>query len=220
MPRFDTVLLDLDGTLSEAGPAITAAIAEALAACGHPPLPPEALRAFVGPPLEVSCAALPGFDEALVRTAVRVYRERYDLLGSPLYPGVVPALERLRAAGLRLALATSKPEPFAAQIVAARDLARLLDVVCGSGVDGELPTKADVVGETLRRLEGAPRPVMVGDREHDVLGAAAHGVPCIGALWGYGDEAELRAAGAVTLARDLDEVVDLVLGSDPLGQPG
>ena len=209
---WDTVLLDLDGTLSEAGPAITSAIREALAHCGHPPLAEEALHAMVGPPLEVSFAALSGFDADLVREGVRVYRERYDLLSSPLYPGVVPALERLRAAGLVLALATSKPEPFALQIVEGKGLASLLDVVCGSGIDGTLPTKADVVGEALRRLGNPPRAVMVGDRLHDVEGAAAHGLPCIGAAWGYGGDAELREAGAVAVARDLAEMVDLVLG--------
>ena len=204
------MLLDLDGTLSEAGPAITAAVAVALARVGADPLDEAALRAFVGPPLEDSFAALPGMDERLVEDAVAVYRASYDLLGSPLYAGVADALLQLRAAGLRLALATSKPQPFAEQVVDGHGLRPLLDVVVGSDRPAGRRTKGDVVAEALRRIDPCRSPVMVGDREHDVRGAAAHGVPCIGVLWGYGDAAELSQAGAASLVRTPAELVSLL----------
>ena len=184
----------------------------ALEHLGADPLDEDALRAFVGPPLEVSFASL-GFDERLVLEAVRVYRQSYDLLGPPLFPGVLPALQRLRDAGLRLALATSKPQVLAQEIVSHHEVAPLLDVVCGAESDHARSTKAHVVGDALRALGGPSRPVMVGDRFHDVEGAAAHGVPCIGVLWGYGDAQELTSAGAVALAADVDELVRLVLGA-------
>lgn len=155
-----------------------------------------------------------GFDERLVREAVRVYRQNYDLLGPPLFPGVLPALQQLRAAGLRLALATSKPQVLAHEIVSHHGLLELLDAVCGAESDHARSTKAQVVGEALRALGGPERPVMVGDRLHDVEGAAAHGVPCIGVLWGYGDADELTSAGAVSLAGDVDELVALLLSDD------
>ena len=142
--------------------------------------------------------------------AVRVYRQSYDLLGPPLFPGVLPALQRLRDAGLRLALATSKPQVLAQEIVSHHGVVDLLDAVCGAESDHARSTKAQVVGEALRALGGPARPVMVGDRFHDVEGAAAHGVPCIGVLWGYGDAEELRSAGAAGLAADLDELVALL----------
>jgi len=208
----DAVLLDLDGTLSEAGPAIVAAVALALDHVGADPLDDAALRAFVGPPLEDSFAALPGMDERLVEEAVAVYRASYDLLGSPLYDGVVDALVALRAAGLRLALATSKPQPFAEQVVAAHGLAPLLEVVVGSDRPAGLRTKGDVVAAALLRLAPCSAPVMVGDREHDVVGAAACGVPCVGVLWGYGDAAELESAGAVALVHSPAELVALLIG--------
>lgn len=213
MPRSpDVVLLDLDGTLSEAGPAITAAVALALEQVGAEPLDETALRAFVGPPLEDSFAALPGMDEELVARAVAAYRAGYDLLGSPLYAGVPEALAALRAAGLRLALATSKPQPFAEQIVAAHALAPLLEVVVGSDRPAGRRTKGDVVGEALRQAPPARAAVMVGDREHDVHGAAEHGLETVGVLWGYGDEAELTAAGAAALVRTPAELVELLTG--------
>ena len=207
----DAVLLDLDGTLSESGPAIVAAVSAALEHLGRDPLDEPTLRSFIGPPLETSFAGLPGFDDDLVAEATRVYRANYDLLGPPLYDGVVPALERLRAAGLKVSLATSKPEPLALEIITDKGLLHLFDAVCGAGHDSERTTKADVVAKALQRLGRPSRPVMAGDRHHDVEGAAAHGVPCIGVLWGYGSAEELASAGAVALARDVDELVALLL---------
>ena len=212
MPRHDAVLLDLDGTLSESGPTIVAAVERALEHLGRDPLDEATLRSFIGPPLETSFAALPDFDDALVAEAARVYRQYYDLLGPPLYPGVEPVLERLRDAGLKVALATSKPEPLALEIVTDKGLLHLFDAVCGAGHDSERTTKADVVRKALDRLGGPQQPVMVGDRFHDVEGAAVHDVPCIGVLWGYGDADELIAAGAVALVRDVDELLAVLLG--------
>jgi len=212
---LDVVLLDLDGTLSEAGPAIVAAVALALEHVGLDPLDEARLRAFVGPPLEDSFAALPGMDDHLVQEAVAVYRASYDLLGSPLYEGVVDALSTLRAAGLRLALATSKPQPFAEQVVAAQGLGPLLEVVVGSDRPAGRRTKGDVVAEALRRMSPYRSPVMVGDREHDVLGAAEHGVPCVGVLWGYGDAAQLERAGAAAVVRSPAELAGLLVGTEP-----
>jgi phosphoglycolate phosphatase len=83
--------------------------------------------------------------------------------------------------------------------------------VCGDTLDGSRDSKALVVGEALRRL-GDPDPntvLMVGDRSHDVLGAAAHGLGCAGALWGYGSAEELVAAGALRLCAKPAEVLDL-----------
>lgn len=209
---YDAVLLDLDGTLSESGPAIVAAVSVALEHLGRDPLDEAALRAFIGPPLELSFAGLPEFDDALVAEAVRVYRQHYDLLGPPLYPGVVGALQELRDAGLQISLATSKPEPLAVEIVTDKGLLHLFDAVCGAGLDSERTSKADVVAKALDRLGRPARPVMVGDRYHDVEGAAAHGVPCLGALWGYGDADELLGAGALGLVSDMGELLDVVLG--------
>jgi phosphoglycolate phosphatase len=209
---YDAVLLDLDGTLSASGPAIVAAVSVALEHLGRDPLDEVALRAFIGPPLQLSFAGLQGFDDALVAEAVAVYRRHYDLLGSPLFPGVEQALHALRDAGLKMALATSKPLPLALEIVTHKGLAHLFHAVCGPGPGMEVTTKAEVVGEALQQLGRPERPVMVGDRHHDVEGAAAHGVPCLGALWGYGSADELRDAGAVSLVRDVGELLDVLLG--------
>ena len=113
------------------------------------------------------------------------------------YDGVADVLAAARAAGRQIALATSKPEPFAVPIVGHLGLAEFFDTIAGDTLDAGRPTKALVVGEVLARLGADPSTaVMIGDREHDVFGAAEHGIGCVGAGWGYGLPGELQAAGA------------------------
>jgi phosphoglycolate phosphatase len=194
--RPDAVLLDLDGTLSASGPAIVTGIAAALAAVGAPPLDPIQLQGFLGPPLVDSFAALPGFDAARADAAVMAYRASYDPVAPPLFDGALRTLTTLRAGGLRLALATSKPQPYAERVVDGHGLRPLLEAVVGWAPEQGRRTKGDCVAEALRLLGHPAAPVMVGDRIHDVEGAAEHGVPCIGALWGYAAEGELDGASA------------------------
>lgn len=191
------LLLDLDGTLSDSGPVITASIAYALDAVGAPSLPATQLRGWVGPPLAESFAGLPGFDAARTGTAVAAYRAVYDPLAAPLFDGVLDVLEQVRCDGVRLALATSKPQHYADLIVEGTGLGDLLEVVVGADEQAGRWSKGDCVGAALRLLGSPATAVMAGDRCFDVQGAAEHAVPCLGALWGYGDPAELRDAAAL-----------------------
>lgn len=193
-PRPDALLLDLDGTLSASGPMIVAGIQRALAHVGADPIDSEALQAWLGPPLADSFAAIPGIDPA---RAVAAYRAAYDPLEAPLFDGIPQTLHALRERGVRLALATSKPQAYAEVIVRGKGLAPLLEVVVGWDDAAGRTTKGNCVGEALRQLGAVTAPVMVGDRSHDVEGAAEHGVPCIGALWGYGSREELSGAAAL-----------------------
>lgn len=208
LPRMvDAVLLDLDGTLSDAGEAIGVAVLLALQECGLDPVDPQVLRAFVGPPLEDSFAGLPGADAVVVERAVRAYRRHHDQLASPLYPGVRRLLETVRDRGISLALATSKPEPLAERVLAHHGLRGLFDVVAGSDRPNGVLTKADVVRVALDRLR-CRAPVMVGDRRYDVEGAAQHGVPCVAVTWGYGSPEEL--AGAAAVVSDVDGLLSVL----------
>ena len=121
-------------------------------------------------------------------------------------------LAGLAERGLRLAVATSKAEPQAVRIVEHLGLAGYFETICGDTVDGQRDSKALVVGEALRRLDrpDPARVLMVGDRSHDVLGAAAHGIGCAGALWGYGSVDELTAAGALRLCEQPTDLLELL----------
>jgi phosphoglycolate phosphatase len=194
------VLFDLDGTVSDSASGILGSLRLAFEAAGLPPLTPEQARPLLGPPFYESLPPLIGFDRvAEVITAYRGFYAAGGMYDTAAYDGVGELLEWLHELGVTMAVATSKPEHFALPIVEHLGLARCFTAICGDTLDGARATKALVVGEVLRRL-GDPDPatvVMVGDRSHDVLGAAAHGIGCLGVGWGYGGVAELTRAGAL-----------------------
>lgn len=204
------VLFDLDGTLSDSAPGILAALRHAFAEHGLPQLDPTAEQALLGPPFYESLPPLLGGTE-LLPSVISSYREFYAagaMYDTRAYDGVREVLEAARAAGRRLAVATSKPEHYAAPIIERLGLAEFFDTIGGDELDGSLGTKALVVGKVLARL-GSPDPasvLMVGDRAHDVHGAREHGIACVGAGWGYGLPGELEAAGADPLCAAPDEL--------------
>jgi phosphoglycolate phosphatase len=195
-----TVLFDLDGTLSDSAPGILASLRHAFVRNGIAELTPEQERALLGPPFYESLPPLIGAER--LRTVIADYREYYGARGmfdTVRYDGVLELVQGLRERGITLAVATSKPEPYAVPIVRHLGLGEAFTTVCGDTLDGQRDSKALVVGEALRRLGKPPASdvLMVGDRVHDVEGAAAHGVAVLGAGWGYGTPAELAGARAV-----------------------
>lgn len=222
------VLLDLDGTLMDSAPGIISSVVHAFEAHGLPVPSPDALRRFVGPPLAASFAAN-GFAEDDVPDAIRTYRAHFAPQGmwtNSVFDGIPEALGALRASGRRLAVATSKPEVFARQLTERFGLDTFLDGVYGAtledavtGVAPDAPrrsSKADVIAYALAELgvdpaEAGTTAVMVGDREHDVEGAAEHGVATIGVAWGYADPGELEAAGAAAMAATPTALTTLLL---------
>ena len=209
------IFFDLDGTLTDSGPGIVASVAYALRKLGVEPPEPEQLRPFIGPPLLWSFSHFYGFDEEKSKEAVRLYREYFTAGGmfeNSVYPGIPDALDRLRAAGFRLAVATSKPELFSRQIISHFGLDKYFEAVCGAAMDESRTEKADVVRYALGTLGvTAEESLMVGDREHDVLGAKAVGLRCLGVLWGYGSREELTNAGASALAETPEDMAGLIL---------
>lgn len=195
------ILFDLDGTLTDPKLGITSSIRHALQAMDAPVPEPEELTWCIGPPLRGSFARLLGrSDEVSVERAMAFYRERFSASGmfeNTVYDGIDNALGGIRAGGARLFLATSKPLFFAEQILRHFALDGHFDGAYGSEMDGGLSDKAELVAHLLRR-ESIPSAaaIMVGDREHDVLGAKANGLRAIGVSYGYGTREELIAAGA------------------------
>lgn len=140
--------------------------------------------------------------------ALAHYRERYAAIGwseNTVYPFVLPALQRLRADGHRMWIATSKPSPYAERIAEHFALAEYFECVYGSELSGARSDKAQLVAYILETERLEPSDTwMVGDRSHDIVGGAANGTRTVGALWGYGSPQELIAAGADILIDQLD----------------
>lgn len=214
---FDTILFDLDGTLTDPGIGITNSIAYALEQRGMPVPPREQLFRFIGPPLLDEFQKVYGVTEAEARELVaqfRVYFESRGIFENRMYEGIPEMLQRLRDHGCRLVLATSKPEVFAEQVLEHFSLRQYFTAVAGSTIDEGRTDKAEVIAYALGKLEAAGRPLMVGDRRHDVVGAQANKIPCLGVLYGYGSRQELTEAGAVRLAETVEDVADLALSLD------
>ena len=200
-----TVLLDLDGTLTDPFLGIGRCVAHALTELGLPVPGESALRRWVGPPLQHSFGA---WFEALGAAAdgeraLALYRERFAEVGlyeNTVYPGIPEALDDLVSAGATLRLATAKPEVFARRIVAHFGLGERLASVHGSSLDGARIDKVDLLAhvQAVHTLQPA-QCIMVGDREHDARAARYHGMAAVGVLWGFGSTAELREAGAQRL---------------------
>ena len=212
------VLFDLDGVLIDSLPSILACMNHALIDLGRAPVGAEQVRSLIGPPLEESAARLLGAaDVLLVPRFVAAYRERYAATcarESLPAAGLRPVLTTL-AARWRLAVATSKPELYAREILAALGV----DGCFAGGIFGrslvlDSEGKAAVVGRACAAYGGATGLVMIGDREHDVVGARAHGIATIGVLHGMGSRAELERAGARWIAADLGALPGLLAAID------
>lgn len=211
MPSYTTILLDLDGTITDSAPGITDTLAYTFGVLGMPIPDHEELLRYVGPPILDSFRDRAGMNLAERERALEIYRERYLDRGAydaTLYPGMGLLVRDIAAAGIPLSLATSKPETPATLMLEHFTIAHHFDIVTGASDDEVRSAKADVVAEALIRLRAMDadltRPVLVGDRVHDVEGAAAHGIPTIAVSWGYGEPAEWQHAVAV--AHDVGEL--------------
>ncbi|WP_027005380.1 HAD hydrolase-like protein [Conexibacter woesei] len=208
------VLFDLDGCLVDSRRGITTSLRHALAAAGLPDRDPADLERFIGPPMSHTMQELTG---AVAGTAendalVAGYRAHYAqtlVAGTEVFAGIPEALADLRAAGHPLAVATSKPLPFARQLLDELGLGPAFGHVAAAPLSSHEPSKAELVAEALAAL-GTERGVMVGDRRFDVEGGLANGAATIGVLWGFGSREELEAAGASALAAAPAELPGLV----------
>lgn len=202
MRRDRVAFIDLDGTLTDPKPGICGCVQYALRELGLPAPSQDALEWVIGPPMIESMRELVGPDRA--DESLRLYRRRYGETGlfeNRVYDGVPDLLRRLTQEGWRLYVATSKAEPYAVRIVDHFGLAPYFVRVFGSGLDGSLLHKGELLAHALAETGvDAGAAVMIGDRKFDVLGARANGMPTIGVAWGYGSRAELEEAGAAAIA--------------------
>ncbi len=200
MKKYKCVLFDLDGTLTDPYEGITKSVQRALLHLGINEPDRQNLRRFIGPPLRESFARYYEVPAEKTEEAISAYREYFSVTGlfeNELYSGIDAFLSELKNSGVKILLATSKPEPYAKRITEHFGLARYFYEQCGSDFAGKHETKAQVVARALELCgEDKVDVLMVGDRMHDIIGAKENGIDSAGVLWGYGDRAELEGAGA------------------------
>jgi phosphoglycolate phosphatase len=203
------ILFDLDGTLTDSGEGIMHCAELTLAHYGLPIPNRSEMRSIVGPPLKDSFRRF-GITETELENAIAFYRKHYLAVGqfeNYPYPGIQSLLEKLKAAGHKLYVATSKPETMAQNILAYFGLAKYFDQICGADSDRNRNKKEDVIEYLLSGLTDQEELIMVGDTIFDVTGAACHGIPTVAVSWGYGIVEDMQASGA-RIANTMDELYD------------
>lgn len=213
---YEYILFDLDGTVTDSALGITNSVAYALEKINIEVKDKNELLRFIGPPLTVSFKEFYNLPEDKMTQAVGFYRERYGEVGlfeNEVYSGIPELLEKLKKAGKKIILATSKPEEYASRILEHFDLLKYFDFVAGSTLTGLRNEKAAVIKYVLEEnnITDLSSVIMVGDRKHDVIGAKENGVDTIGVLYGYGDEEELKKAGALHIAETPAGLGNLIL---------
>lgn len=211
------LLFDLDGTLTDPMEGITKSVQYALRSFGIDVEDRTELCRFIGPPLKESFEKFYGFEPEKAEEAVAKYREYFTPTGifeNEVYEGIPKMLKSLKEAGKTLILATSKPTLYAERILGHFGLDGYFTFVAGSNFDGTRVKKAEVIAYALEENKISDRSavIMVGDREHDILGAKAVGVESVGVLYGYGNAEEFAQAGADYVAETVEQLEELLLG--------
>lgn len=215
MDEYNLILFDLDGTLTDPGEGIRNSVAYALEKYGIEVEDILTLNRFIGPPLAEGFQQFYGFSTEQAAQAVSYYREYYQDYGifeNCVYKGIPELLELLRAHRKTLAVATSKPEVYAKQILKHYGLEPYFDCVVGGNLDGTRCKKHEVIAAVLEQYPASAgyRAVMVGDREHDIIGARQMGLDSVGVLFGYGSAEELNKAQATALAATVADIATFV----------
>ena len=216
---YDTVFFDLDGTVTDSAPGILNSVRfalcrhfEALGVVGREYSDSE-LNRFIGPPLIDTFQSFLPCSHAEAEKCLRWYREYFRPKGiyeNSVYPGIIELFMALRSRGVRIVLATAKPEPFARIILDHFGLTGYFAAIHGATMDEGRNKKHQVIAWALTHSGEIGRVIMVGDRENDVSGAKANGLDCIGVLWGYGCKRELTDAGASRLCSSPQELLSMI----------
>lgn len=212
----NTILFDLDGTLTDSGEGIVNSFKYTLKAYNINDYDEKMLNKYIGPPLNDAMREIFCCGDAKAREAIEKYREYYKSKGifeNRLYDGIEPLLRSLARDNRKIILATSKAEVFAVKILDRFNISQYFMSVAGSELDGSRIKKDEVIRYALGKagIEDLKSVIMVGDREHDILGARDTGIDSIGVLYGYGNYEELKNAGASVIVESVKDLHKVLL---------
>lgn len=221
--RYKNIFFDLDGTITEPAMGITNGIKYALSKYDIHVEDRALLYPFIGPPIRDSFKEFYAFSDEQVEEAVAYYREYYStqgILENEIMPGMEEALIRLKNAGCKLYIATSKPEIYAIQILENLKLDKYFEIIAGGLLDGSRDNKNQIIHYLLDKAgidvqsEEIRNTVMVGDRKFDVLGANFFNMDNIAVTFGYGDRKEFEECGAMKIVDTALELTDYILSDN------
>lgn len=215
--KFKSVIFDFDGTICKTGEGIIKSAKYALEAFGYDvPDDDSELEFFIGPPLLVTFQERFGADPQTALELVKKYRERYTNQGvyeSELYEDIRGLLEALKNDGIKIGIASSKPQKYIETLLEKFGVIKYFDAICGVSFTADCETKASIITRCLAELNTPPdSAIMVGDKNYDIAGAKANNLLSVGVLWGYGNKFEFIEAGADFIAEKPQDIEAVALG--------
>lgn len=216
MKKFDLIIFDLDGTLTDPSLGITKSISHALSRMGVKPEPLIELKTLIGPPLIDSFMKYYKFSKNDSEKALEIFREYYSKKG--LYENIPfnninTLLHSLKNSGMKLAVATSKPQKFSERILDHFLLSQYFDLIQGASMDNTLIHKKDIIFEVLKKFREIPKDkiIMVGDRKYDINGAKENGISSIGVSYGFAESGEIETASPDFTAESIEDLFKILL---------
>ncbi len=216
MKSYDFVIFDFDGTVVDTGEGIIKSLQYSFEQMGREIPDMSDLKKFIGPPIHYSYTHFYGVSEDEVGDYIKKYRERYKVKGiyeCVLYSGMKELLCELKSRGVKLGIASSKPEHLIYSVADYLEITDMFDAIVGVKIDdSNHSTKTGLVLDAMDKLGATDksRVLMVGDRCFDIDGAAGAGVKSCGALWGYGNEEEFKQHKADYIISEPSEVLKLI----------
>lgn len=216
MSKYKVILFDLDGTISNPKEGITKSVQYALQKLGREEPDLDKLERFIGPPLHESFPTYYGFNQETTNQAIALYRERFKQFGmfeNELYPPITALLNSLREKGFLLIVATSKPTVFAEEILKYFQIDQYFAHIVGSNLDGTRSSKTEIIQYILALYPSNQLQdfVMIGDREHDIIGANNAGIHSIGVTYGYGSYEELTKVNPTLIVENISQLKDILI---------
>lgn len=214
--KFTHLFFDLDGTLIDSKPGIFNSLQCTLEEIGIPCSDwPGDFNPFIGPPLRISFKTLFGFDDEMAEKATNIYRKYYSTEGInefEIFPGIAEALTALHKSGFSISLVTSKAEVYASAIIKKTGFSSLFQTLSGCELNGDRSDKAELIIYTLKKLGIDPSPeiLMIGDRNHDLIGARTAGISSAAVLYGYGSKEELATESPLLFINSPDDLLSKI----------
>jgi phosphoglycolate phosphatase len=216
--RYQMMMFDLDGTISDSSPGVFKSLLKGFRAAGYKEPTPQELRGFVGPPLWNHLTEVQGVPPETAKRVIEVFRERYREKGAfenDLYPGMLELMRDFSREGGRLAVVTSKPEAPAKAVLRYLGVSEYLEFISAADESDRGGGKEELILPVLKKSGVAAKDaVMIGDTRYDASGAANAGVNFIGVLYGFGSREEMEHEGGRTFAESVEELRQILIDSD------
>ena len=176
----------------------------------------DTFEKFIGPPLDQSFQNFYSLSETQAKKAVGFYRTYYKKKGieqNHLYQGIKELFADLVKQNILIYVATSKPTPFAIDILKHYKITDFFEEIVGSNLDLTRSAKKEIIEYILIKSPNINQKncVMVGDRNYDVIGAQANHIDSIGVLYGYGSYEEMKEVKPTYVAETIDELRKILL---------